>query len=92
MKGTTCELPPDKLMNRAIIVGVSAMLLATGAALSAPPSAPAGHTTGEESAVLAALDRYVHAISTRDLRTMAAMQMPDGMTYVRAHRRRLGAL
>lgn len=46
------------------------------------PEPPAGHQIGEESAVLAALDRYVHAISARDLRTMAAMQTPDGMAYV----------
>jgi hypothetical protein len=66
-------------MIRSIIVGVSAMLLATAIAFAEPaPSVPAGHQAGEESAVLAALDRYVH----RDLRTMAAMQMPDGMTYV----------
>ena len=70
-------------MSRAIIVGVSVMQLATGTALAQPaPSIPAGHQVGEESAVLAALDRFVHAISARDLRTMAAMQTPDGMTYV----------
>jgi len=70
-------------MSRAIIARVAAMLLAAGPALAQPaPSAPAGHQAGEEAAVLAALDRYVHAISARDLRTMAAMQTPDGMTYV----------
>jgi hypothetical protein len=70
-------------MNRLIIVGVAAMLLATATAPAQPsPSAPAGHQVGDESAVLAALDRYVHAISAKDLRTMAAMQTPDGMTYV----------
>jgi len=53
------------------------------AAVAQPaPSVPAGHQVGEEAAVLAALDRYVNAISAKDLRTMAAMQMPDGMTYV----------
>ena len=69
-------------MSRSTIVGVSAMLLATVALAQPAPSAPAGHQIGEESAVLAALDRYVHAISARDLRTMAAMRTPDGMTYV----------
>lgn len=70
-------------MSRAIIVDVAGILLAAGAALAqSAPSAPTGHHAGEESAVLAALDRYVHAISARDLRTMAAMQTPDGMTYV----------
>jgi len=70
-------------MNRAIIVSVAAMLLSAGPSLAqSAPSVPAGHQVGEEAAVLAALDRYVHAISARDLRTMAALQMPDGMTYV----------
>ena len=64
-------------MSRTIIVRVAAMLLATGPALAQPaPSAPAGNQAGEEAAVLAALDRYVHAISARDLRTIAAMRMP----------------
>jgi hypothetical protein len=59
------------------------MRLATATAPAQPsPSIPAGHQPGEESAVLAALDRSVHAISAKDLRTMAAMQTPDGMTYV----------
>jgi len=70
-------------MSRSIIIGASAILLSTATALAQPaPSVPAGHQAGEESAVLVALDRYVHAISTRDLRTMATMQTPDGMTYV----------
>ena len=70
-------------MSRAVLVGVAVTLLATGTALAEPaPSAPAGHEVGDEAAVLAALDRYVHAISTRNLRTMAAMQAPHGMTYV----------
>ena len=64
-------------MSRTIIVRVVAMLLWTGPSLAQPgPSAPAGHQVGEEAAVLAALDRYVHAISAGDLRTMAAMQTP----------------
>ena len=64
-------------MSRAIIARVAAMLLAAGPALAQPaPSAPAGHQAGEEAAVLAALDRYVHAISARDLRTIAAMRTP----------------
>ena len=70
-------------MSRAVLVGVAVTLLATGTARAeSTPSDPAGHQVGEEAAVLAALDRYMHAISARDLRTMAAMQTPDGMTYV----------
>ena len=70
-------------MSRAVLVGVAVTLLATGTARAeSTPSDPAGHQVGEEAAVLAALDRYMHAISARDIRTMAAMQTPDGMTYV----------
>jgi hypothetical protein len=59
------------------------MLLVAGAAVAQQaPSAPAGHQPGAEAAVLAALDRYVTAISSRDLKTMAAMSTPEGMTYV----------
>lgn len=70
-------------MGRGSILGISAMLLA--ACASAPqraPGSPAGHQAGQEGAVLAAFDRYVAAISNRDLKAMAAMQTPEGMTYV----------
>lgn len=52
-------------------------------ALAAPPSPPAqaGQQSDEKTSVLAALDRYVTAISTDDIKTMAAMQTPEGMTY-----------
>ena len=43
--------------------------------------APAGHQSKDETAVLEAMDRYMSAVSANDLETMAAMQMPDGMTY-----------
>ena len=57
--------------------------LVAACASPAPPvlAAPAGHQAGEEAAVLAAMDRYMHAISANDLEAMAAMQTPDGMTY-----------
>ncbi len=55
------------------------VLRAPGA--SAAPGAPAGHQSGEETAVLAVMDRYMAAISANDLQTMAAMQTPEGMTY-----------
>lgn len=48
---------------------------------SPPPTLPAGHQPDGEAAVLAALDRYVSAISASDLQAMATMQTPDGMTY-----------
>lgn len=37
--------------------------------------------SAEEKAVLAAMDRYVEAISANDLEAMAALQTADGMTY-----------
>ena len=43
--------------------------------------APAGHQSGEEADVLAAMDRFMTAISESDLDAMAAIQTPDGMTY-----------
>jgi hypothetical protein len=47
----------------------------------ATPGPVAGHQIGEEAAVLAVVDRYLGAISAQDHATMAALQMPDGMTY-----------
>jgi hypothetical protein len=41
----------------------------------------AGHEAGEEEAVLAAMDQYMHAISNDDPAARAAMQMPDGMIF-----------
>ncbi|MBP6597219.1 MAG: hypothetical protein KA196_06870 [Arenimonas sp.] len=70
-------------MGRGSILGMCAMLLA--ACASAPqraPGSPAGHQVGQEDAVLAAFDRYVTAISNRDLKAMAEMQTAEGMTYV----------
>jgi hypothetical protein len=66
---------------RKCLIAVVALPLACGPAASPAPSLPAGHQTGEEAAVLAAMDRYMSAISANDLEAMAAMQMPDGMTY-----------
>lgn len=65
-----------------VYCGVLAVLLTSCASTPVPaPPAPAGHQAGGEGAVLAAMDRYMHAISANDLQTMAAMQTPDGMTY-----------
>ena len=66
------------------IIRLSALaLLLTSCAPTPPPAAPvpAGHQPGEEAAVLATMDRYMHAISANDLEGMAAMQTADGMTY-----------
>lgn len=56
-------------------------ILALSACTSGSPPARAGNPPGEEAAVLALLDRYMHAISSQDVAAMAAMQTPDGMTY-----------
>jgi hypothetical protein len=52
-------------------------------AVGAPPSppAPTGKPADEKAEVLAALDRYLTALSEHDLRGVASMQTPDGMTY-----------
>jgi hypothetical protein len=66
---------------RTIVLTLFGMLLTACASTTRPTvSAPAGHESGEEAAVLAAMDRYVHAISENDLKAMAAMQTRDGMT------------
>ena len=61
--------------------GILALLAPFAAAVSGMPPAPAGHQSGEETAVLAAMDRYMTAISTTDLQAMEKMQTPEGMTY-----------
>ena len=69
-------------MKSMMHLGLSAALLASCGPTPEPvPSVPAGHESGEEAAVLAAMDRYVTAISANDLQSMATMQLPDGMTY-----------
>lgn len=69
-------------MIRAMCCSAVAMGLVACAPTQAPtPPEPAGHQSGEAAAVLAAMDRYMHAISANDLQAMDAMQTPDGMTY-----------
>jgi hypothetical protein len=72
----------ERDVMRTIGTATLVMLLTSCTASTAPaPARPAGHQAGEEAAVLAAFDRYLTAISAKDLAAMAAMQMPDGMTY-----------
>ena len=69
-------------MIRSILAGAALAVLGAVAQAEAPAtSSPAGHQAGEDSAVLAAMDRYLAAISTNDLAAMASLQTPDGMTY-----------
>ena len=59
-------------------------MTALGTAAPAGPPAASGATGnagGEEAAVLAAMDRYLTAISASDRHAMASLQTPDGMTY-----------
>lgn len=56
--------------------------LAMPAQVWAAESVPVtGHQPGEDAAILAVIDRFMAAISANDLQAMAALQMPEGMTY-----------
>lgn len=71
-------------MNRS--VGIIAILtLLAGCNPGAQPEesapAPALHRSDDETAVLAAMDRMMLAISANDLKAMARMQTAEGMTY-----------
>ena len=59
------------------------LALASTSASAAPlaPTVQAGKPSDAETSVLAAMDRYVTAISEKDTRTIASMQTPEGMTY-----------
>jgi hypothetical protein len=47
----------------------------------AGPPAQADAPPGEETVVLAVMDRYLAAIAADDIQAMAAIQTPEGMTY-----------
>lgn len=75
-------------MIRSILAGVALSVCCTIAFADTPsaPSAPSAPSPAvrpmaDETAVLAAMDRYLAAISASDLDTMASMQTPDGMNY-----------
>lgn len=61
------------------------VLLATGVF-----AGPAGHQPSEESAVLEAMDRFMHAVTSGDPTEMAAIRTPDALTH-RASRDEGGA-
>jgi hypothetical protein len=62
---------------------IAVLVIVSGCAPTASPEPPdpPGHQPEGEAEVLAAMDRYMTAISANDLRAMAAMQTPEGMTY-----------
>lgn len=62
-------------------IAIPALFSACAPAAAPAPDVPAGHQSDEETAVIAAMDRYMTAISANDLEAMAAMQTPEGMTY-----------
>jgi hypothetical protein len=57
------------------------LLLVLFASLATAEAQPSGHQPAEHAAVIAVLDEYMKAISANDLKAMASMQTPDGMTY-----------
>jgi hypothetical protein len=69
-------------MIRSILGGVVLAVFGSVAFAGTPPATDASAQRSEsEMAVLAAMDRYLAAISARDLDTMSSMQTPDGMSY-----------
>lgn len=59
----------------------AALTVALAACTTPETPPPAGHQPGEEEAILAAMDAYMHEISANDLAAMDARQTPEGMTY-----------
>ena len=69
-------------MIRSILGGMVLAVCGIIAFADTPPAPGAAvRPTGDETAVLAAMDRYLAAISASDLDTMASMQTPDGTNY-----------
>ena len=69
-------------MNR-LRCSIATLALLSACATSAPPASTsqAAKPSDEEKAVLAAMNRYMTAITAQDVKAMAAMQTPEGMTY-----------
>jgi len=69
-------------MIRSILAGMVLAVFSTIAFAGTPPAPSAAVlSTDDEAAVLAAMDRYLAAISASDLDAMGVMQTPDGMNY-----------
>lgn len=66
-------------MKHFVIACAAALCFTTAAAQT-----PAGHQPAEEAAVLETLDSFMAAISAQDLEARAALQTPDGMSYIQA--------
>ena len=63
------------------LIAIMALLLACEASGPSAQPIPRGHQSGDEKAVLEAMDNYMRAISDNDLVAQSAMQTPNGMTY-----------
>lgn len=62
-------------------MALNGWLIAVLAAMVWPAPGVLAQAPDEEAAILAVLDRYMTAISEKDLETMASLQTPEGMTY-----------
>jgi hypothetical protein len=66
-------------MKNTILAAMLGLCAMTGVAAA---QTPAGHQSGEEAAVLEAFDAFLVTINTQDLEGRAALQTPDGMSYI----------
>jgi len=64
-----------------LLVAAVALLSACAASAPAASTANAVKPSDDEKTVLATMDRYMAAITAQDVKAMAAMQTPEGMTY-----------
>ncbi len=69
-------------MNRASgALAIAVLLAACSPAVPPDTSVPAGTQPGEEAAVLKAMDAYMTAIATNDVRNLAPLQTVEGTTF-----------
>lgn len=69
------------MTRKLCLIAIGALFFAHASAARSAPPAPTGKQLDEKTSVLAAMDRYMTAISAKDIQAMAAMQTPEGMTY-----------
>lgn len=66
-----------------IVLALALCIAGAGCAnTTAAAQAPAGHQPGEEAAILDTLDRFLIALNAQDFEARAALQTPDGMSYM----------
>lgn len=64
-----------------VLLVLTVLFVACNPTVQPEPAIPAGHQPGEETAILAAMDTYLTAIATNDVRNLAPLQTVEGMTY-----------